>query len=138
MNEVSVQWIDKFTFSASTGSGHQLTLDSKPAENEISAGPTPMEMLLVGLAGCTAIDIVNILQRQRQDLQGLKVLVKGLRAEVNPKVYTEITVEYVVKGDVDEQKLQKAIALSEDKYCSASAMMNKVARIKHSYRIETD
>ncbi|MCP4164376.1 MAG: OsmC family protein [Chloroflexi bacterium] len=136
MNTASVKWVEELTFSANTGSGHQLTLGAGSKEGEPSAGPSPMELLLLGLAGCTGIDIVHILQRQRQPLQGLKINVSGQRAEENPKVYTQINVEYIVSGDVDEFKLQRAIQLSEEKYCSASAMLDKVATIETSYRLE--
>ena len=136
MNEVSVQWIDGNAFSTLTGSGHTLVLDSKPEGGETSAGPSPMEMLLVGLAGCTAVDVVHILRRQRQPVTGLQVTVKGERASDYPMVYTNITIEYVVRGEVDEEKLERAIALSEEKYCSASAMLGKTAHIEHTYRLE--
>ena len=138
MNETSVQWIEGMAFSVSTGSGHTLVLDSKSKEGGETAGPSPMEMLLVGLAGCTAVDVVHILKRQRQPLEGLQVHVKGERSSEHPKVYTHITIEYVVQGDVDETKLQRAIELSEEKYCSASAMLGKTAVIEHSYRLEKD
>ena len=136
MNEVSVQWIDGNVFATTTGSGHTLVLDSKPKEGAISAGPSPMEMLLVGVAGCTAIDVVHILGRQRQPITGLTVNVRGERASDYPMVYTDITIEYVVRGDVDEQKLKRAIDLSEEKYCSASIMLGKTAKIEHTYRLE--
>jgi len=137
MNEVSVQWIDGNSLSTTTGSGHTLVLDSMPKDGAISAGPSPMEMLLVSLAGCTAIDVVHILGRQRQPVTGLKVNVKGERASDYPMVYTNITIEYVVQGEVDEEKLRRAIDLSEEKYCSASAMLGKTATIEHTYRLET-
>ena len=138
MNEVSVNWIEDNTFAAATGSGHTVVLDSMPKDGSISAGPSPMEMLLVGMAGCTAVDVVLILKRQRQPLRGLQVICKGERAQDYPMVYTHITVEYVVQGDVDEDKLQRAIELSEEKYCSASAMLGKTAIIESSYRLERD
>ncbi len=136
MNEVSVQRIDGNSLSTTTGSGHTLVLDSMPKDGAVSAGPAPMEMLLVSLAGCTAVDVVHILNRQRQPMTGLKVNVKGERASDYPMVYTHITIEYVVQGDVDEEKLERAIALSEEKYCSASAMLGKTATIEHTYRLE--
>ena len=135
MKETTVQWIDEMTFSAATGSGHTLVLDGGGNKEGESAGPSPMELMLVGLAGCTAIDVVMILRRQRQPLAGLSVTIKGERAPDPPRVYTHITIEYVVSGDVDENKLQRAIQLSEEKYCSASAMLEKTAVIEHRYRL---
>ncbi len=134
MKQVSVQWIDELTFSAPTSSGHTIVMDGGGSKGS-SAGPSPMELILMGLAGCTAIDVVMILQRQRQPLQGLTVNVRGERAPEPPRVYTHITIEYVVTGDVDEAKLQRAIKLSEEKYCSASAMLEKTAKIEHTYRL---
>jgi len=133
MNETTVRWIDELTFAAQTGSGHQIVLDGQK-----EAGASPMEMLLVGMAGCTAIDVVHILKRQRQPIEGLEVTVRGERAEDHPKVYTHISVEYVARGPLDADKVQRAIALSEEKYCSASAMLGAVAHIASSFRIEPD
>jgi putative redox protein len=82
------------------------------------------------------VDVVMILQRQRQPLEDLQVRVRGERAPDHPRVYTHITIEYIVRGDIDEAKLQRAIQLSEEKYCSASAMLGKTATIEHTYRLE--
>ncbi|MCO6451721.1 MAG: OsmC family protein [Caldilineales bacterium] len=138
MNETKARWISGNTFSAETGSGHTVVMDSVPAEGNLSAGPSPMELLLVGMAGCTGIDVVSILQKQRQPLQGLEVQVKGERADSPPRVYTNIVVEYVLRGDLDEDKVRRAIELSEEKYCSASMMLEKTAQITSSFKIVRD
>ena len=134
MNEVSVKWVDDLTFSAHTGSGHTMVIAGGGGPDKPSAGPSPMEMLLVGAAGCTGIDVVNILKRQRQPLEHLVVNVSGERATDPPQIYTKIIVEYVVTGAVDEKKLERAIQLSEEKYCSASAMLGAVAEITSTFR----
>jgi len=103
--------------------------------NEIP-GISPMEMILVGLAGCTGVDIVDILQKKRERLNGLKVKVRGKKAEDFPKIYTEIEVTYLIWGDgIDPKAVERAIQLSEEKYCSVSAMLRQSAQIKSSYQI---
>ena len=95
-----------------------------------------MELLLIGLAGCTAMDVVSILKKKRQSFTGLEVRVTAERAETHPKVYTRIHLEFVVKGKgADPRAVERSIELSQTKYCSASAMLSKVAEITTSYRI---
>lgn len=94
-----------------------------------------MDLLLFGLAGCTAVDVVIILKKQRQPVQGVTVKVRGERATEHPKVFTKIHIEYLVTGDLDPKKVERAIQLSEEKFCSASAMLRKTAEITHSYQI---
>jgi putative redox protein len=99
-------------------------------------GPRPMELLLIGLAGCTAMDVISILKKKRQTFTDFQVNVSAERAEEHPKVYTEIHLAYVVTGDVDPQALERSIELSQEKYCSAAAMLSQAAEITTSYRIE--
>ena len=134
--EVISRWITESTHAARTGSGHTVVMDAMPRQGESSAGPTPMELLLAGVSGCTAMDVVNILQKQRQPLTGLEVRVSGERADEDPRVYTCIAIEYVVRGDVDAGKVQRAVELSAEKYCSASIMLGKTATIEHTFRVE--
>ena len=107
-----------------------------PEEDRAEGGPRPMELLLIGLAGCTSMDVISILQKKRQPFTGLQVKVSAERAEEHPKVYTQIHLEYVVTGnDVDPKAVERAIELSETKYCSAVAMLEKTAQITTSYQI---
>ncbi|MCS6963447.1 OsmC family protein [Thermoflexus sp.] len=121
---------------AFTPSGHSVIMDAAPEAGGRNEGPRPMEMLLVALAGCTAMDVLSILRKKRQPLEGFSMEVRGERASEHPKVYTDIDVLYVVKGNVDPQALVRAIELSVTKYCSVSAMLRKTARIRYRYRVE--
>ncbi len=132
MNEARVTWVNDMQFVAETGSGHAVVLESGGKNR----APSPMEMLLVGMAGCTAVDVVHILKRMRQPVTDVQVNVKGARAEKPPKVYTDIEVEYVVTGrGLSEEKVRRAVELSETTYCSASIMLGKTATITNTIRI---
>jgi putative redox protein len=132
MNEARVTWLKEMQFVAETGSGNALVLESGGKHR----APSPMEMLLVGLAGCTAVDMVHILKRMRQPVTDVQVNVKGVRAKEHPKVYTDIEVEYVVTGHgLSEEKVHRAVELSETTYCSASVMLGKTATITRTIHI---
>jgi len=130
MPQATVNWIDGLKFEAVTPEGYSFIIDGKREE-----GVGAMDLLLFGLAGCTAVDVVIILKKQRQPVEGVTVNVSGERASEHPKVYTKIHIEYIVKGELDPKKVERAIQLSEEKFCSASAMLRKTAEITHSYRI---
>ena len=135
--EAKVTWQGAMRFEGTASSGHTLILDSAPEHGGQNAGFRPMELLLVGLAGCTAMDVISILNKKRVEVTGFEVNVRGERAETHPRVYTRIHVEYVVRGpEIPPQAVERAIQLSEEKYCSASAMLGEVAEITSSYRIE--
>ena len=107
-----------------------------PGEDRAETGPRPMDLLLIGLAGCTSMDVISILQKKRQSFTDLQVKVTAERAEEHPKVYTQIHLEYIVQGKgVDPKAVERAIELSQTKYCPASAMLEKAAQITTSYRI---
>ncbi|MGE5620487.1 MAG: OsmC family protein [Sphingomonadaceae bacterium] len=117
-------------------SGYRLEIDTAPEHGGTAPGARPMELVLGGLAGCTAFDVVSILRKARQEVTGFDVIANGERATEDPKVYTHITVEYVVRGhNISEEVLRRAILLSEEKYCSVAAMLSKTARIETRYRI---
>ena len=106
---------------ADTGKG--VLIDAGPAETKI--GPSPLELVLIGTAGCTAIDVVEILRKKRQKLAGLTVEIDGERAAETPRVFTKLVVKYIAYGDVDKDALDSAVELSQSKYCSASVMMRR-------------
>jgi len=123
-------------FDGVSGSGHTVAMDATADVGGADGGPTPMELLLVALAGCTGMDVISILRKKRQQVTGYEVLVHGVRAEEHPKVYTQITVEHVVTGrNVNPAAVARAIELSETKYCGVSKTLEKTARILATYRI---
>lgn len=123
-------------FTAETGSGHAIVLDAAAHAGGQKRGPQPMEMLLVGLAGCTGMDVISILRKKRQDVTAYAVRVRGERAETDPKVFTQITVEHIITGHrISPEAAARAIELSETKYCGAGAMLGATAALKHTFCI---
>jgi putative redox protein len=119
------------------GHGPAIVLDHVlPDEERQEGGPRPMELLLIGLAGCTSMDVISVLQKKRQPITGLETKVTAERAEEHPKVYTAIHLEFLVKGKgVKPEAVERAIELSETKYCPAIAMLRQTVKIATSYRI---
>jgi len=132
MQMASVQWIGKERFVANAPSGHLVALDSDRASN---GAPGPMELLLVALGTCTATDVVSILAKKRQKLDALEVEVSGERAEQPPRVWTKLEIVYKLRGALEETAVQRAIRLSEEKYCSVAAMLSKAAPITYRFEI---
>ncbi len=131
-----VTWIEGMQFVGEAGSGHAIVLDGKPENGGRDTGARPMELVLVALAGCTAMDVKHILMRMRQDVSGLQVKVQAERADEHPKVYTDIQLEYVVRGrNLSEKAVTDAVKLSQDKYCSVSAMLAETAQIGYTIKI---
>lgn len=123
-------------FSGTADSGHNLILDAAETAGGENAGFRPTELLLISLAGCTAMDVISILRKKRQDVTGLEVRTDGKRSENHPKVYTDITIEYIVSGrGVDPAAVERAIELSTETYCTVEAMLKKAATITTTYRI---
>ena len=139
MQEMDVQahLVEGMRFDVKAGSGHQVTVDMLDGlEGQSSPGFSPMEMLLVGLAGCTGISVLSILRKKRQQVTGYELRVHGKRADQHPKVFVEISVEHIVTGQgVQPLAVERAIELSETRYCGVEAMLSKTARITHTYRI---
>jgi len=134
--DAKVVWKEGLAFEGIGGSGFTVSLDTL-AEEGGGTGFSPMELLLVSLAGCTAMDVISILKKKRQDVTGFEVRAHGLRADDHPKIYTDITLEYVVRGHgVDPKAIERAIELSETKYCSVAGMLKRVASITTTYRVE--
>ena len=130
--EIEVEWEGERAFTAVNPSGDNLLMGRLGDKQ----GFSPIEMLLVGLAGCTAYDVIHILAKKRQLPTQFKVTVRGKRGDDHPKVYNEIEIDYLLWGDtLTEKAVQQAIKLSEEKYCSASAMLGKTASISSSCRI---
>lgn len=129
-----LKWLGGLRFVAQADSGHALVLDSKSKPDH--AGPSPMEIFLMGVAGCTAMDVAAILERMRQPLSQLEVHVEGERAETNPKRYTSVEIVYTVTGrGLDRDKVERAVALSHSTYCSASASLHPDIAITHKIEL---
>ncbi|MFI5272830.1 MAG: OsmC family protein [Ktedonobacterales bacterium] len=128
--------IGPMAFDVVSGSGHTLRLDVNAADGGEDSGPTPMELLLMALAGCTGMDVISILRKKRQDVRAYTVHVHGTRAEDHPRVYTEITVEHVLTGhNLSEAAVARALELSDTKYCGVELTLNKTAHVTTSYQI---
>lgn len=126
-------------FVGESGSGHSVVMDGAPDAGGRNLGFRPMEMLLLGLAGCSAFDVVLILKRGRENVTDCVVEVDGDRAETDPKVFTNVRMRYTVTGrNLDRNKVERAVKLSEEKYCSASAMFGKTAQMSHTIEIVED
>ena len=135
--ECSVKWIDGgMSFVAETGSGHAFVMDGAPDAGGRNLGPRPMETVLAGTGGCAAFDVVLILKRGRHKISGCEVKLTAERADTDPKVFTKIHMHFIVTGrELKPAVVERAVALSHDKYCSASAMLAKTATITHDFEI---
>jgi len=132
-----VKWIDGMAFMGESGTGHALVMDGAPENGGRNLGPRPMEMLLLGLGGCTAFDVVMILQKGRQPIEDCQVEIEAERAEDHPKVFTKVHMRYLVKGrGLSADAVHRAVELSVDKYCSATHVINKTAAMTHEVVIE--
>ena len=131
-----VQWLDGRAFVGESGSGHAVVMDGAPESGGRNVGVRPMEMLLLGLGGCTAFDIVMILERKREKVTGLDIALEAERAGEDPKVFTHVKLIYKVTGrNLKPANVERAVNLSAEKYCSATAMFEKTAKIEHSFEI---
>jgi len=130
MVEARATWVDQDRFVGQASSGHSVVMDAGQAKS----GNSPMELVLIGLCGCTATDVVSILRKKREPFTGVEVRAQAERAPDSPTVYTEIKLVYRVGGKVSHKAVEDAVRLSEEKYCSVAAMLNKTAKI--SYEIE--
>jgi putative redox protein len=132
-----IQWLgDSMTFIAKTESGHVVAMDSSPEFGGENIAPRPMELLLAGMGGCSAIDVIMILKKSRQNIIDCTVTIDAKRADTDPKVFTDINMHFVLVGkNIDSKKAEQAIALSHEKYCSASIMLGKTANIKCSFSV---
>jgi putative redox protein len=135
--DCKVHWTGEgMSFLGESGSGHLVPMDGSPDGGGRNLAARPMEMVLIGAAGCTAYDVVLILKRGRHDIRGCRVEVHAERATTDPKVFTEIQLRYRIEGRVDAAAVERAVTLSHEKYCSATAMLAKTATIRHEIVIE--
>lgn len=133
---IRVKWVDGLRFVATDTMGHSIVTDSTKTAGGEGAGFTPLQLLLAALGSCTGIDLVDILRKQRQQIDDVEVIVSGQRVKEPPRVYSEIHIEYKIKGkNISEKAVQRAIQLSEEKYCSVGAMLRAKAQVSSSYVI---
>ncbi|AXT46142.1 MULTISPECIES: OsmC family protein [Chromobacterium] len=131
-----LKWVDGVCFLGESGSGHAVVMDGAPEGGGRNLGPRPMELLLLGTAGCTSYDVITILKKSRQQVSDCWVEIEAERAEEEPKVFTRIHFHFVVSGrDLKADAVERAIRLSAEKYCSASIMLGKTADISHDFEL---
>ncbi len=131
-----IKWIENVSFLGESGSGHGLVIDGPPEYGGRNLGPRPMELLLLGVGSCSAFDVVQILSKGRHPVADCEVRVSAERADTVPKVFTRIHLHFVVTGSgLSERAVERAVALSAEKYCSASIMLGKAAEVSHSFEV---
>ena len=131
-----VKWLDNMSFVGESGSGHSIVMDGPPEFGGRNLGVRPMEMLLLGLGGCASFDIVSMLKKGKQNVIDCEVEITAKRADSEPKVFTNVHLHFIISGNnLTEKKVQRAIELSAEKYCSASIMLGKTAEITHDYEL---
>ena len=131
-----VKWVEDVQFVGESGTKHSLIMDGPENLGGHGTGMRPMELLLLGLGGCTSFDVVEMLKKSRQNITDCVVEIDGQRSETVPKIFTDIHVHYIITGsNIKEVQVKRAIELSSEKYCSASLMLGKSANITHDYEI---
>ncbi|HHT73871.1 MAG TPA: hypothetical protein GX008_09180 [Firmicutes bacterium] len=134
--EARVRWNGKMGFVGISGTNHTVVMDTSPEHGGDGAAASPMEMVLMGLAGCSGIDVVSILQKKRLNLRNLEISLEAERADSYPKVFTKINVKFSAEGEgITEKHLSDAVRLSMEKYCSVAGMLSKTAEISWAVEI---
>lgn len=130
--QARVKWVEELTFLGESASGHQIVMDGNSGDK----APSPMEMVLMSVGGCSAIDVVSILQKGRYHVTGCEVLLTSQRRETAPRLFTHINLHFVVAGAaLTEAAVARAVALSAEKYCSVALMLEKTVNVTHSHEI---
>ncbi|EIJ41156.1 putative redox protein, regulator of disulfide bond formation [Beggiatoa alba B18LD] len=137
--QVRIKWVENACFVAESGSGHAIVLDGSPEIGGRNLGARPMELLLMSLGSCSAMDVISILEKSRQDVTDCVIEVSGERAETIPKVYTKIHVHYIVTGrQLKDPQVKRAVDLSAEKYCSVSAMLKLATELTYDYEVKEE
>jgi len=136
MLEAKVTYVDGLQFVGEAASGHAIVMDGDKEVGGRNTGARPMELLLIGLGGCSGMDVVSILKKKKQEINGVEIKVKGEKAENYPKKFTDIDIEFIVRGrNVSEDAVKRAVELSMGKYCSVKATLEGSAKVTWSYKI---
>jgi len=134
--ETIVRWSDGMEFIGNPDSEQPIVMDTSPDFGGKGRGPAPMQLVLIALGGCTGMDVVSILEKMGIEIDGFEIRLQGEREESHPRTYRSIEIKYIFKGrGIAEEKVKKAITLSQEKYCSVSAMLEKACKIRYSYEI---
>jgi len=134
--KTQIKWMQDVSFKGKSESGHEVILDGPEELGGKSLGMRPMEMILIGMGGCTSFDVVTILKRSRQQITGCIAEIDAIRADAIPKVFTSIHIHFLIKGiDLQKKAVERAVELSANKYCSASIMLGKSVKITHDFVI---
>jgi putative redox protein len=135
-HEADVRWAGRMTFIGKAGTNHLVPMDTSPEFDGDDSATKPLELLLISLGGCTGMDIVPLFRKMRQDVTAVELNITAERSEEHPRIYTRIDLEYVVTGKaLEEKKVKRAIELSQEKYCSVSAMLKKACPVNYTIRI---
>jgi putative redox protein len=135
--DAKVTWSQRLSFTGTADTGFELPLGSKPEHGGDNDGFRPIELIAIGLAGCTAMDVISILEKKRQEVMHFEVQVHADRAEEHPKVFTHVSIKYLLEGHaIDPVAVERAIELSTTKYCPSHAMLRKAVAIDHTYEIK--
>jgi len=136
MESAKVSYVQGLQFVGSASSGHAVVMDADFGVGGNNTASRPMELLLIGIGGCSGMDVVSILKKKKQDITGLEINVKGGQADTYPKKFTDIDLEFVVKGkNISEDAVKRSIELSMNKYCSVKASLEVSAKVRFSYKI---
>jgi putative redox protein len=136
MMEAKVTYVDGMRFVGEASSGHSVVMDGDPQFGGKNTAARPTELLLIGLGGCSGMDVISVLKKKKQDVRNLEMNIQGERATEHPQKFTDITIEFVVTGrNISEDAVKRAVDLSMEKYCSVKATLEGVARIHFSYRV---
>lgn len=136
MLQAKVKWVDGLQFVGESGTNHAIIMDGAAEFGGSNTGMRPMELLLVGLGGCSGMDVASILTKKKLQITGIDINVKGQKADTYPKKFTNIEIEFIVSGkDLSEEAVKKAVDISMEKYCSVKATLEGVAKITHSYKV---
>ena len=137
--QANVKFVDGLQFVGEASSGHAIIMDGDPEFGGSDTGIRPSELLLVGIAGCSGMDVISILRKKKQEVTGFEIRVDGDKADSHPKKFTDITLKFIIKGkNMSEEAVKRAVGLSMDKYCSVKATLEGVAKIDFSYEVVQD
>lgn len=136
MLEAKVKYVNGLQFVGEATSGHAIVMDADTSVGGRNTGVRPTELLLIGLGGCSGMDVVSILKKKKEDIRGVEINIKGEKAETHPKKFTYIEIEFIVTGrNISEESVKRAVEFSMEKYCSVKATLEGSAKISFSYRI---